>query len=215
MRTFLLVILGLILLVVVAGAGYVSYRLYSILPENTAPSQAEYPQAALDLLKVSIVEDDIVIPGWLQLCYSAARKLFYRLPYEKYRQVSRLGEWHQNWIFVALWVGSNWSQHEILTTLLHEQRYDHKWKGLELASQQFFGVSVYELSIPEIAVLIANIQSNSAYDPWCYRDKVQQKASKILIAYQKVVPNLVFDSNQMFSRLRLREDKFCETEARE
>lgn len=199
MRRFLLIFFGLILCLVAGAAGYVSYRIYLILPDNTAPSQAEYPQAAIDLLRLTSQPRDSM-PEWMNFSSSVARRLFYRLPPEQYERVER--DWAVNFILVSVWVGLNWSEKEKFNTILDEHNYGHEWKGLEQAAQKFFGVSTDELTLPEIAILVVNIQSNTAYDPWCVRDRVQEKVLKLLGRYKEVFPDAKFDAEQMFSRLK-------------
>ncbi len=211
MRRFFLIVFGLILCLVAGVAGYVSYRLYLILPDNTAPSQAEYPQAAIDLLRLDIIRDGGIgadirrenrIPENFILAYRAARMLFQRLSSERYERVQR--GWHVNATLAALWVYLRWSQVEILTTILHDQKYGPRaeWQGLDEASQGFFGVSAIELSIPEIAVLIINTQAFSNNEPWCNRQRVEEKVLKLLGRYKEVFPDAKFDAEQMFSRLK-------------
>lgn len=206
MRRFFLIVFGLILCLIAAGAGYISYRLYLILPDNAAPSQAEYPQAALDLFKLTS-RPRVSLPEWMNFSSEPARLLFRRLPPEQYERLKR--DWAVNFILASVWVGLRWSEKEKLNTILEERFYGHEWKGFNLAAREFFGVSVEELTVPEIAVLVVNTQANTIYDPWCVRDRVQDKVSEVLDRYKQVLPEFVYDPNQMFSRLKPREKYLC------
>ncbi len=211
MRRFLLIVFGLILGLVGAAVGYVTYRLYVILPDNVAPSQAEYQQAALDLLKLTSRPRDskviwtrpkVSLPEWMNFSSEAARKLFARLSPERYERVQR--DWHVNFFLASAWVGLRWSEKEKLSTILHEQGYGPhaEWRGLEQASQGFFGAPASDLSIPEVAVLVVNLRAFSNYEPWCSRDLVKEKVLKLLERYKQAFPDAQFDSEQMFSRLK-------------
>lgn len=207
MRRFFLIVFGLILCLAGSAAGYVTYRLYVILPDNAAPSQADYPQAALDLLRFSSRPRDSM-PEWMNFSSSAARKLFARLSPEKSELLERW-DWHINFFLVSAWVGLRWTEKEKLNTILDESSYGHEWRGLKQAAQKFFGVSVGELTMPETAILVVNLQANTIYDPWCVRDRVQDKVSEVLDRYKQVVPEFVYDPNQMFSRLKPRSKDLC------
>lgn len=210
MRRFFLIFFGLILCLVAGAAGYVSYRLYLILPDNSAPSQTEYPQAALDLFKLAAPKPRINMPEWMNFSSEAARRLLLRLPPKEYQRVQRdLYNWHINFFLASVWVGLRWSEKEKINTILDEHNYGHQWKGLERAAQEFFGVSVEALTVPEIAMLVVNLQSNTAYDPWCVRGRVQEKVLKLLDRYKQAVPEFAVDPNQMFSRLKPREKDLC------
>lgn len=211
MRRFFLIVFGLILCLVAGAAGYVSYRVYLILPDNTAPSQAEYPQAAIDLLRLDIIRDDGIgadirrenrIPENFILADRAARMLFQRLSSERYERVQR--DWHVNATLAALWVYFRWNEVEMLTTTLHDQKYGPRaeWQGLDQASQGFFGVSAIALSIPEIAILIVNSRAFSNYEPWCNRQEVEEEVLKLLGRYKQAFPDAKFDAEQMFLRLK-------------
>ncbi len=225
MRTFLLVILGLILLVVVAGAGYVSYRLYLFLPDKYARSQVEYPQAAVDLLKLKFDSFPVSPPdSYNMYSFFLASQLVGKPPFDKDMIKSMLKSvidnstpdqgglntpdlnlWMLDFLLVEFWLRFFWEDREILRAYLGAHRYGgYEWKGLEEASRGFFGVSAKDLTLPEMAVLVVNFKAPFALDPLCYKDNVREDVVQLLVRYKKTFPDAQFDADQMFVRLQPR-----------
>lgn len=202
MRTFFLIVFGTAFCILAIGSSYLIYRLNLILPENSAPTQAEYPQAALDLFKLTNSKLPDSMPEWMNFSSLAARRLLLRLPPEEYSRVEQ--NWYKNFYLASIWVGLRWSEREKLNTILDEWGYGphYEWQGLERGAQEFFGVSAAELSLPELAVLIVNVQRGPSGNPWCARQVVEAKALNLLERYQQSFPDAKFDPDLMFSRLK-------------
>lgn len=216
MRTFFLIVFGLIVIVVVSGVGYASYRLYSILPENTAPSQAEYPQAALDLLKISFERvfprsdpDSDRISFFLasEIVGSPPAEDVFKSLIDKSSPLNTpdLNVWMVDFLLLRYWIRFRYTEKEVLTTYLGIHRYGiYQWKGLEEAAQGFFGVSAKDLTLPEMAVLVVNFKAPFGLDPLCYKNNVREDVVQLLERYKKTFPEAQFDADQMFVRLQPR-----------
>jgi hypothetical protein len=72
------------------------------------------------------------------------------------------------WIAASIWVSRNWNAEEALTTILHESYFGHDFKGIQQASQGYFGLAVDNLSISEGALLAGLVRQPQTNDPWCH-----------------------------------------------
>jgi len=225
MRTFFLIVLGMILFVVAAGAGYASYRIYSILSQNSAPSQTEYPQAAVDMLKIQFDNLRVSPPDSYNIySFFLASQMVEppRINKDMFNSLMNVNPgpnrgmqispaFYLYLIDVALvdsWISFWWEDSDILRSHLGIHRYgSHEWKGLEEAAEGFFGVSVHDLSLPEMAVLVLNFRAPYGFDAFCDREGVKEGALQLLARYKETFPEAQYDADQMFARLQTRECK--------
>ena len=114
--------------------------------------------------------------------------------------------WLIDVVLVDYWLRFSWDDRDILRVYLGVSRYGgYQWQGLEEASHGFFGVSVKDLSLPEMAVLVVNLKAPSGFDPLCDREGVEEMVMGLLASYKDVFPDAKFDAGQMFARLQRRE----------
>jgi len=193
------------------GIAYFYYKCSDILPDNSMPSSTIYPEVARNLLRASYTYHlSDLSPGSIDLepesyiVSSGARILLRRNSAEKASRIER--NWKQNYQIARSWVYWNWNETEILNTILDESIYGREWRGISVASREFFGVEVADLKTEEIAVLVANTKSNSNYDPWCNQEEVYAEASRLLKEYAQIkqVTFVQVDSGAMFARLKQR-----------
>jgi hypothetical protein len=66
----------------------------------------------------------------------------------------------------TVWLTHSWTKAELLNTLASRAKFPHGWRGIEQASQGYFGRDAAELSLPQAALLAAFI-GEQWQDPWC------------------------------------------------
>ncbi len=82
--------------------------------------------------------------------------------------------------YYALRLERKLSKEQILEAYLNSAYFGHQAYGLQAAATVYFGKSVHELSLPEIALLIGLLQSPSAYDPFTHLPRARQRLATVL-----------------------------------
>lgn len=89
-----------------------------------------------------------------------------------------------NEAYMALLINYRLTKDEVLSAYLNEvylgQNYSDGVYGFGLASYFYFGRPVAELSIDQVAYLVAAVKGPSFYDPWRYPERAQDRRDMIL-----------------------------------
>ena len=120
-------------------------------------------------------------------------------------------------IYLSFIIENNYSKEDILEAYLNSIYFGHGIYGIENASLFFFGISAYELNIPQSAMLVGIINAPSIYSPFINKEKSIDKFHGILnsLYKQKVITlteyneyynydfKFVFSSNSTLSSSKL------------
>jgi len=89
-----------------------------------------------------------------------------------------------NEAYMALLINYRLSKDEVLSGYLNEiylgQNYKDGVYGFGLASYFYFGRPILELSVDQIAFLVATVKGPSYYDPWRYPERATERRDLIL-----------------------------------
>lgn len=89
-----------------------------------------------------------------------------------------------NEAYMALLINYRLTKDEVLSAYLNEvylgQNYSDGVYGFGLASYFYFGRPVSELSIDQVAFLVAAVKGPSYYDPWRYPERAQDRRDMIM-----------------------------------
>lgn len=73
-----------------------------------------------------------------------------------------------------VWVSRHWSANEAIATMLMTSDFGHGFRGMEQASEGYFGVPAQSLDEPQMYVLFIAAKSPKTLDPWCNPGRLVQ-----------------------------------------
>jgi hypothetical protein len=82
-------------------------------------------------------------------------------------------------VATAAWMTRSWTKAELLDTIAERGDFGFGWRGVEAASQGYFGREVAALSLADAALLAAVI-GDGRTDPWCEPDAAAGMRRRIL-----------------------------------
>jgi len=83
-------------------------------------------------------------------------------------------------ILIALWLEKALTKQEILEMYLNSVYMGNGLYGFQTAARYYFGKNLWELSVPEMAMLIATIRSPERYNPLANLELSKRKAESVL-----------------------------------
>jgi penicillin-binding protein 1A len=89
--------------------------------------------------------------------------------------ISKTKEW-----IIAIRLEKNFTKEEIITLYLNTVPFSNNTYGIKIAAETYFNKSVKALNLQEIAVLVALLQSNYAFDPVNFPDRSFGKRNDVL-----------------------------------
>ncbi len=89
-------------------------------------------------------------------------------------------------IILSYWIEKNYTKDQILTLYLNQIPYGAGADGIEAASQTYFGKDAKDLSLAEIASLVAIPKSPTYYSPWTHLDNLMQRKNLVLDQMHKL-----------------------------
>ncbi|WP_040975602.1 penicillin-binding protein 1B [Necropsobacter massiliensis] len=104
-----------------------------------------------------------------------------------------------NEALMALILDSRYDKNRILETYLNEiylgQNGDTQIHGFELASHFYFGRSIREISLDQIALLVGMVKGPSLYNPWRNPNNALERRNVVLhlLLEHKVISNELYD----------------------
>jgi enamine deaminase RidA (YjgF/YER057c/UK114 family) len=131
------------------------------------------------------------------------RRLLYqatRLAQHKHVRSKRKTDWHLSGIAYAVKISRQWTFDQTVDTLLAESWYGQDVIGLTQASAHFFGVAPDALRPQESLALIALLRSPSMFDPYCARQRFDQRYASAVERINEHGPE--WSSNAALTRLR-------------
>jgi penicillin-binding protein 1A len=81
---------------------------------------------------------------------------------------------------VAKQIEEVYSKDEILQAYINQVNYGHGWRGIETASQNYFGKPAVELNPAEAAMLAAAVNAPGRYSPFIRPDATRQRRNLVL-----------------------------------
>ena len=132
---------------------------------------------ALTRAVTKLINRDAITQGGSTITQQLARNVF--LTHEKswQRKVKEM--------FIAWELEKEYSKDEILEFYVNNIFYANNCYGIEAASQRYFGKSVSECSVSEVAFLCAIPNSPSRFDPLDHKDNTLERRNVILEAMYK------------------------------
>jgi penicillin-binding protein 1A len=81
---------------------------------------------------------------------------------------------------VAKQIEEVYTKDEILQAYINQVNYGHGWRGIETASQNYFGKSAVDLNPAEAAMLAAAVNAPGRYSPFIRPDATRQRRNLVL-----------------------------------
>src|SRR5207253_9378894 len=75
---------------------------------------------------------------------------------------------------------SNFAKEQIHNLYLNEVYHEHHSYGVQAAAENYFRKNVWELTLPEMALIAGLLQAPSAYSPIAHPDKSKSRRSYVL-----------------------------------
>lgn len=126
-----------------------------------------------------------------------------RLKSRKRGWIAKAGE-----ALLAMKIEIAMSKNHILEAYLNEAYFGHQAYGIAAASGTYFGKSVHELSVAEIALLVGLLQSPSAYDPFIDKGAAEERKNTVLNALEQTGNLNVTEKEELsYEPISLAEDR--------
>jgi hypothetical protein len=79
----------------------------------------------------------------------------------------------------TLWLSRSWTREDFLNTLAARGDFGFGWRGVEAASDGYFGKAADRLALHEAAMIAAFVAENYI-DPWCWPGRATELRNRIL-----------------------------------
>ncbi len=97
----------------------------------------------------------------------------------KHSRARTQGEHHLASIALAVKIGRQWTRDQTVDTILAESGFRKDVIGIEAAAEFYFGIPLAELKPQESLALIALLKGPSWFDPFCYRERFDQRYAQV------------------------------------
>lgn len=94
----------------------------------------------------------------------------------------------------TVWMTRSWTRAEFLNTIAERGEFGEGLRGVEKASQWYFGRAAGELTLPQAALLASFAGQRTAFDPWCHAEAAAEMRRRIL---QEMRDNLAIDDKAL------------------
>ncbi len=123
-----------------------------------------------------------------------------RIAQFKHSRARTQGEHHLASIALAVKVSRQWTRDQAVNTILAESGFRKDVIGIEAAAKFYFGVPLAELQPQESLALIALLKGPSWFDPFCNRERFEQRYAQTVEKLGKTGPE--WSAAAALSRLR-------------
>jgi len=199
-----LITILVIFIVTIEGAYYYGLR---ALPSDTSPTSAQFSDELKQMTWVSIERGEKIemaesspfkylfslfevitsgdpvsieryqgaFPPGIRLASMNARELLVR-------NRDKLATKHRGLSYpaVTIWVTQNWTVDQALNNILALSYYGNSFHGIEAAAKGYFGKSIDQLTINEMALIVGIEKSPVHYEPWCNPKRILQRQNYLL-----------------------------------